>query len=107
MLWADVSWSERFGGLGSFHRLLVTVLTLAPGLIWRGPKGDGIAAHDDIFQSSVAAICGFGVLGCPAINMLKRHWQAALMFIAVAAVFLAIFCSSQHLVALFLVLFRS
>jgi O-antigen ligase len=29
MLWADVSWSERFGGLGSFHRLLTIPLFLA------------------------------------------------------------------------------
>jgi O-antigen ligase len=29
MLWADVSWTERFAGLGSFHRLLVIPLLLA------------------------------------------------------------------------------
>ena len=29
MVWADVSWSERFGGLGSFHRLLTIPLLLA------------------------------------------------------------------------------
>jgi O-antigen ligase len=29
MLWADVSWSERFAGLGSFHRLLTIPLFLA------------------------------------------------------------------------------
>jgi O-antigen ligase len=29
MLWADASWSERFGGLGSFHRLLAIPLLLA------------------------------------------------------------------------------
>jgi O-antigen ligase len=123
MLWADVSWTERFQGLGSFHRLLVIplllaqfrrtehgmpviygflissalaliatyVLSLTPGLTWRGPKGDGIAAHDDIFQSSVAVICGFGALGYAAINAIKRHWQAVLMFTAVAAVFLGYF----------------
>jgi O-antigen ligase len=123
MLWADASWTERFQGLGSFHRLLVIpfllaqfrrtahsmpviygflissalaliatyVLTLTPGLTWRGPKGDGIAAHDDIFQGSVAVICGFGALGYAAINAVKRHWQAVLIFIAVAAVFLGYF----------------
>ena len=121
MLWADVSWTERFGGLGSFHRLLVIplllaqfrrtkhgmpviygflissglaliatyVLTLTPGLTWRGPKGDGIAAHDDIFQGSVAVICGFGALGYAAINAAKRHWQAALISTALAAIFLS------------------
>jgi O-antigen ligase len=29
MLWADVSWTERLQGLGSFHRLLVIPLLLA------------------------------------------------------------------------------
>jgi O-antigen ligase len=29
MFWADVSWSERFAGLGSFHRLLMVPLLLA------------------------------------------------------------------------------
>ena len=29
MLWADVSWAERLGGLGSFHRLLTIPLFLA------------------------------------------------------------------------------
>jgi O-antigen ligase len=29
MLWADVSWTERFAGLSSFHRLLVIPLLLA------------------------------------------------------------------------------
>ncbi|MFZ2077917.1 MAG: hypothetical protein WAV38_14955, partial [Xanthobacteraceae bacterium] len=70
MLWADVSWTERLHGLGSFHRLLAIpllltqfrrsdhaipvvygflassalaviatyVLTLTPGLTWRGPR---------------------------------------------------------------------
>ena len=29
MLWAEVTWSERFGGLGGFHRLLMIPLLLA------------------------------------------------------------------------------
>jgi hypothetical protein len=29
MLWADVAWSERFGGLGGYNRLLVIPLLLA------------------------------------------------------------------------------
>ncbi len=123
MLWADVSWTERFQGLGSFHRLLVIplllaqfrrsdhgmpviygflvssalaliatyVLTLTPGLTWRGPNGDGFLAHDDIFQSSIAVICGFGVLGYAAINGLRWHWQSVVMFAAAIAVFLGYF----------------
>jgi O-antigen ligase len=123
MLWADVTWTERFHGLGSFHRLLVVplllaqfqrsehgtrvicaflissamvliasyVLTLTPGLTWRGPKGDGIAAHDDIFQGSLAVICGFGTLGYAGISAVKRRWQPAFAFTAAAAVFLSYF----------------
>src|SRR5262249_39646398 len=123
MLWADVSWTERFQGLGSFHRLLVIplllaqfrrsehgvrviygflissaialiatyVLTLTPGLPWRGWKGDGIAAHDDIFQGSVAVICGFGALGYTANKAVRRHWPAILGLIAIAGFFLAYF----------------
>jgi hypothetical protein len=60
-------------------------------LTWRGPKGDGIAAHDDIFQSSVAVICGLGALGYAAKSTVKRHWQAVLMSTGVAAVFLSYF----------------
>jgi O-antigen ligase len=123
MLWADVSWTERLHGLGSFHRLLAIplllaqfrrsnhvipvvygflassalaviatyVLTLTPGLTWRGPRADGIAAHDDIFQGSVVVICGFGALGYAAIAAAKRHWRVVFAFIAVAAVFLSYF----------------
>jgi O-antigen ligase len=80
-----------FGFLISSALALIAtyVLTLTPGLTWRGPKGDGIAAHDDIFQGSVAVICGFGVLGYAAMNAVKRQRQAALMFTALAAVFLS------------------
>ena len=123
MLWADVSWTERLHGLGSFHRLLAIpllltqfrrsnhaipviygflvssalaviatyVLTLTPGLTWRGPRNDGFAAHEDIFQGSLVVICGFGALGYTAIAAAKRHWQVVFAFIAVAAVFLSYF----------------
>jgi O-antigen ligase len=123
MLWADLSWTERFQGLGSFHRLLVVpillaqfrrtergmwviygflissalaliatyVLTLTPGLTWRGPKGDGIVAHDDIFQGSVVVICAFGALGYAGMNAVKRRWKPVLGFTALTTVFLSYF----------------
>jgi O-antigen ligase len=124
MLWANVSWTERLQGLGSFHRLLVIplllaqfrrtehgmpvifgfvissalvliasyVLTLTPGLPWRGWKGDGIAAHDDIFQGSIAVICGFSVLGYAATEAVRRRrWVLASALVAITAVFLAYF----------------
>jgi O-antigen ligase len=67
------------------------VLTLTPGLTWRGPKGDGIAAHDDIFQGSVGVICGFGALGYAGMNAVKRNWRTVFVFTTVAAVFLTYF----------------
>jgi hypothetical protein len=67
------------------------VLTLTPGLTWRGPKGDGFAAHDDIFQGTVVVICGFGALGYAAVKAAKSQWQLAFAFTAVAAIFLAYF----------------
>jgi len=123
MLWADVSWTERFQGLGSFHRLLVIplllaqfrrsergmpvivaflissalaliasyVLTLTPGLPWRGPNGNGIAAHDDIFQGSITVICGFSLLGYAASEAVRRRWLRASALAGIAAVFLAYF----------------
>ena len=122
MLWAGVSWTERFQGLGSFHRLLVIplllaqfrrsgrggwviygflisaaivlivsyVLILIPGLTPRG-KVVGIALHDDIFQSSIFIICGFGALGYAAIEGVRRHGLAVFASIAIAAFFLANF----------------
>ena len=64
MLWgADVSWHDRIGGLGKFHRLLVSwVLVLTPGLTWRG-KDFGVPAKDYIFQSINLLICVFALLG--------------------------------------------
>jgi O-antigen ligase len=66
-------------------------LTLAPGLTWRGPKGDGIAAHDDIFQGSIVVICAVGALGCAVSMAVERRWHAIVASAAVAAVFVPYF----------------
>jgi O-antigen ligase len=66
------------------------VLIMAPGLTPRG-KVVGIAVHDDIFQSSVFVICGFGALGYAAIEGFKRHALAAFASVAIAGLFLANF----------------
>jgi O-antigen ligase len=119
MLWADVSWGERFGGLGSFHRLLMVPLLLAqfrrsehghwvvlgflassaivlvgsfalvltPDLSWRG-NGDGVPAHDYIYQSSAFLICAFAALGRACDEGRERRWPSMLGFIAIAALFL-------------------
>jgi len=96
MLWADVSWHDRFAGLDSFHRLLAIPLLLAQfrrsgnGLrvvcgffissitvliasyaivlvLGHGWRGSyGVPVHDTIFQGAVFLTCGFGALGYAA-----------------------------------------
>ena len=97
MLWADVSWHDRFAGLDSFHRLLaiplllaqfrrsengmwvvcgffissLTVLIASYGIIFllgdRWHGIEGVPVHDTIFQGSIFLICGFGALGYAAL----------------------------------------
>jgi O-antigen ligase len=97
MLWADVSWHDRFAGLDSFHRLLAIPLLLAQfrhseNGIWvilgffissitvllasymfvlvlshSGYPNYGVPVHDTIFQGSLFLICGFGALGYAAL----------------------------------------
>jgi O-antigen ligase len=96
MLWADVSWHDRFAGLDSFHRLLAIPLLLAQfrhseSGIWvilgffissitvllasciflalghSGYPNYGVPVHDTIFQGSLFLICGFGALGYAAL----------------------------------------
>jgi O-antigen ligase len=97
MLWADVSWHDRFAGLDSFHRLLAIPLLLAQFCrtgngIWvacgffissivlliasyaivfafgeRWHGVYGVPVHDTIFQGSVFLICAFGVTGYAAL----------------------------------------
>jgi O-antigen ligase len=108
MLWADVSWHDRFAGLDSFHRLLaiplllaqfrhsengiwvilgffissITVL-LASYILVLGHSGHpiyGVPVHDTIFQGSLFLICGFGALGYAALASGKEagHWPSAI-----------------------------
>jgi hypothetical protein len=91
MLWADVSWGDRFAGVGSFHRLLLIPLLLAHycrsengwrvvtsylvscivliGLslattLWPGiwrPDNPGVPMHDQIAQSAEFVMCAFAL----------------------------------------------
>jgi O-antigen ligase len=93
MLWAGVSWHDRFAGLDGFHRLLAIPLLLAQfrrseNGLWvirgffvsaitllmasyfivavfglRWPGVYGVPVHDTIFQGTLFLICGFGALG--------------------------------------------
>jgi hypothetical protein len=118
MLWADVSWHDRFAGLGSFHRLLAVPLLLAQfrrseNDIWviRGffissitlliasyaivlvfgthlPGVYGVPVHDTIFQGAVFLICGFGAIGYAASVRRKSTKLWPIAITIVGALFL-------------------
>jgi hypothetical protein len=118
MLWADVSWHDRFAGLDSFHRLLAIPLLLAQfrrtgNGIWvvggffissialliasyvvAFAFGDrwhgvyGVPVHDTIFQGSVFLICAFGTVGYAALVRDKRSRSWLTALFAIGALFL-------------------
>ena len=118
MLWADVSWHDRFAGLDSFHRLLAISLLLAQfrrtgNGIWvvcgffissivlliasyaivfafgdRWHGVYGVPVHDTIFQGSVFLICAFGAFGYAALVREKRSPSWLIALFAIGALFL-------------------
>jgi O-antigen ligase len=118
MLWADVSWHDRFGGLDSFHRLLAIPLLLAQfrrtdNGIWvacgffissivllivsyaivfafgdRWHGVPGVPVHDTIFQGSAFLICAFGALGYAALVRKKSPPSLLIALFAIGALFL-------------------
>jgi len=72
------------------------ILVLTPGLNWRGGLFNGVhlkgvPVHDDIFQTSLFLICGFGTLGYAALKSRGLQRRALLAFIGIGALFLANF----------------
>jgi O-antigen ligase len=118
MLWADVSWHDRFAGLDSFHRLLAIPLLLAQfqrsgNGIWvvcgffissialliasytiaftfgsRWHGVYGVPVHDTIFQGSVFLICGFGAIGYAALVREKQPERWVIALFVIGALFL-------------------
>src|SRR6516225_3653355 len=118
MLWADVSWHDRFAGLDSFHRLLAIPLLLAQfrhseNGIWvivgffissitvllasytivlvPGHSRypiPGVPVHDTIFQGSLFLICGFGALGYAALASRKQAGHRPIAIFVTGTVFL-------------------
>jgi O-antigen ligase len=118
MLWADVSWHDRFAGLDSFHRLLAVPLLLAQfrrsaNGIWvargffissitvliasyaivlahdhRWGRAYGVPVHDTIFQGTEFLICGFGALGYAAFARRKGGGRWSNAIFAIGALFL-------------------
>jgi O-antigen ligase len=121
MLWADVSWHDRFAGLGGFHRLLAIPLLLAQfrrseNGFWvvRGffifstavliasyviivvfgngwHRVYGIPVHDAIFQGSEFLICGFGAIGYATLTWGKLAARWLIPILAIGALFLVNF----------------
>jgi O-antigen ligase len=118
MLWADVSWHDRFAGLDSFHRLLaiplllaqfrnsengiwvilgffisaITVLLASYMLAVLGAElrnqPFGVPVHDTIFQGSLFLICGFGALGYAALASGKQAGHWPIAIFVTGALFL-------------------
>jgi O-antigen ligase len=65
------------------------VLFLTPGLTWRGARGSaGVPVKDYIFQSSIFAICAFGLIG-QALELWRGRAGLALALALLAAAFIA------------------
>jgi O-antigen ligase len=118
MLWAGVSWHDRFAGLDGFHRLLAIPLLLAQ--FRRSGNGTwvacgffissialliasyavalafgdrwhgiyGVPVHDTIFQGSVFLICAFGAFGYGAWSCRKRAGLWPVVLFGIGALFL-------------------
>jgi O-antigen ligase len=121
MIWADVSWHDRFAGLDSFHRLLVIPLLLAQfrrsrNGIWVAcgffissitvliasyaiiavfghgwHRVYGVPVHDTIFQGSEFLVCGFGAIGYAALTRGRGSALWPIAILAIGALFLANF----------------
>jgi O-antigen ligase len=96
MLFAHFRGSARgfyvvYGFFASVLLLLAVSWGLAviPGLSWRGMHQPGVPAKDYIFQSTNFLICAFALLGYAVIEARARGWRLALVFIALAGLFLA------------------
>lgn len=121
MLWADVNWAARLGGLDGFMRLLVIPLLLAQ--FRRSKRGgwvacalllsstsvllasfimvmmpgswsnhvSGVPVHDDIFQGSLFLNCGFGALGYAALEGRRLDRRLASMLFVIGTLFLVNF----------------
>jgi O-antigen ligase len=118
MLWADVSWHDRFAGLDSFHRLLavplllaqfrrsangfwvarsffissITVLIASYGIVivhdHHWGRAYGVPVHDTIFQGTEFLVCGFGALGYAALARRKGGEHWPNAIFAMGALFL-------------------
>jgi O-antigen ligase len=119
LLWADVSWNERLGGLASFHKLLVIPVLLAQ--FRRSPNGMrvlfgffaavvvllfaswllvlfpalwrtvqiGVPVKDYILQSEEFLICAFVLLAVALDQARDGRWRAVAGLVILSLAFLA------------------
>src|SRR5215469_15589118 len=65
MLWGDVSWADRFQGLGSFHRLLLIPLLLTQ---FRRSKHGSRVIYGFLISSTVVLILSYVLILDPALT---------------------------------------
>jgi O-antigen ligase len=65
MLWADVSWTERFQGLGSFHRLLIIPLLLTQ---FRRSEHGSRVIYGFLISSTIVLIVSYVLILNPALT---------------------------------------
>jgi hypothetical protein len=84
------AWWAILGFLASSGVLLVVswALVLMPGLEWRGERNFGVPVKDYVLQSSIFAICAFGLIA-QAVELWGRRRQLAIILLLLAAAFVA------------------
>jgi len=70
MLWADVSWAERLGGLGKFHRLLLIPLLLAH---FRRSERGGWVVYGFFFSVFVLMLTSWALALIPGLSWRGMH----------------------------------
>jgi O-antigen ligase len=70
MLWADVSWAERFGGLDGFHRLLVIPLLLAQ---FRRSENGAWVLYGFLASATVLLLVSWALVLIPGLPWRGKH----------------------------------
>jgi O-antigen ligase len=99
MLWADVSWPERFGGFSSFHRLLVIPLLLAH--FQRSGRGNWVV-YGFFLATLVLLVVSWGLAWLPGLPWrgkeigvpVKDYVYQSMEFALCAFVLLAYACAA-------------
>jgi O-antigen ligase len=103
------AWWAIVGFLASSGVLLAVswALVLMPGLEWRGERNFGVPVKDYVLQSSIFAICAFGLIA-QAVELWGRRRQLAIILLLLAAAFVAniIYVATGRTTLVVMLLFR-